>query len=249
MKTAIVTGGAKGIGLGIVKKLVSEGVYVYILDIDRTACQVVKNELYGQVGFKLVDVTVDEQVYDAFDKIKEERGSIDILICNAGIAIRKWAVDFTMADYDRLMSINQRAYYMCAKKAVEIMMTQKEKGSIVCISSANSATYHSKRSLYNMSKAAINGMVGTLGVEWARYGIRINAVAPGYVLTDLLENGIKEGVIDEKNIMSVVPIKRYISIDEVANAVWFLASEVSSGITAQVLFVDGGWSKNALPED
>ena len=91
-------------------------------------------------------------------------------------------------------------------------------------------------------------MVGTLGVEWGRYSIRINAVAPGYVYTELMASGIKEGIIDVDNIMSVIPMKRYISIEEVSSTVTFLASEEASGITGQVLCVDGGWSKDALPE-
>lgn len=248
MKTVIVTGGANGIGYGIVKKYLSCKWNVVIFDVDEGACARVMKEHNGAIDCIRVDLTKDSEVVAAFKKVKDEYGSIDAVICNAGIAIRKWAVDFSMDDYDRLMNVNLRAYYLCAKIAGEIMMAQPEKGAIVCISSANSVTFHSRRSLYNTSKAAVNGMVGTLGVEWARFGVRINAVAPGYVMTDLLAKGIEDGIIDENTIMSVVPIKRYITIEEVANVVYFLTSEESSGVTGQVLFVDGGWSKNALPE-
>lgn len=251
MKVAVITGGAKGIGFGILKKFVENNIYCYIFDMDEEASK--KAICYAPNLIKAikVDLTKDKEVEIAFQSVVREQGQINYLICNAGIAIRKWAFDFTMDDYDKLMSVNLRAYYMCSKIAAKIMSEQKSSigGTIVCISSVNSISYHSKRSLYNTSKAAINGMVGTLGVEWARFGIRINAVAPGYVLTELLQKGIDDGIIDETNIMSVIPMKRYITIDEVAKTVYFLASDDSSGITGQVLCVDGGWSKNALPEN
>lgn len=249
MKIAVITGGANGIGLGILKHFISNHVYCYIFDKDELALEKAVSLSPNLIESIKVDLTDDKDVEQAFKVVIKKHNQINYLICNAGIAIRKWAFDFTMNEYDRLMSVNLRAYYLCAKIAAKYMYEQKTRGSIVCISSVNSISYHSKRSLYNISKAAINGMVGTLGVEWARFGIRINAVAPGYVLTDLLKKGIEEGIVDEKNIMSVIPMKRYITIDEIARTVYFLASDESSGITGQVICVDGGWSKNALPEN
>ena len=250
-KVAIVTGGAKGIGLGIVKKLVQEGNTVIIADIDKKNGEDVTEQLVkdgADVLFRPIDLLMDVEVEKLFEDIVRIYGHLDILVCNAGVQIREWATDFQMEKFDYLMGINLRAYYLCARTAARYMKEQENGGSIVCISSVNSVSYHSRRSPYNISKAAINGLVGTLGVEWGRYNIRINAVAPGYVLTELMESGIREGIIDEKNIMSVIPMKRYIRIEEIGNAVWFLASEASSGITGQILCVDGGWSKNALPE-
>lgn len=249
-KIAIVTGGAKGIGKGIAQKLVEEGIETIIADIDEENGTQAALELQkkGKVWFKKVDLLKDEEVKNLFSETISKHGHLDILVCNAGVQIREWAIDFEMEKFDFLMGLNLRAYYLCAKTAAKYMKEQSQGGAIVCISSVNSISYHSKRSPYNISKAAINGLVGTLGVEWGRYNVRINAVAPGYVLTDLMKSGIKEGIIDEKNIMSVIPMKRYIKIEEVSNAVWFLCSDASSGITGQVLCVDGGWSKNALPE-
>ncbi len=249
MKIAVITGGAKGIGFGILKKFVENNIYCYIFDMDVESSKKAVSYAPDFIRPIKVDLTKDIEVEKAFETVIQEKGQINYLVCNAGIAIRKWAFDFTMDDYDKLMSVNLRAYYLCSKIAAKIMSDQKTKGSIVCISSVNSVSFHSRRSLYNISKAAINGMVGTLGVEWARFGIRINAVAPGYVLTELLQKGIDDGVIDEANIMSVIPMKRYITIEEVAKTVFFLASDESSGITGQVICVDGGWSKNALPEN
>ena len=250
-KVAIITGAAKGIGLGIAQKFVKENIKVVIADIDVDSGKEAAKKLTGKGGsacFIKVDLTKEKEIEALFEKTIEQYGRLDMLVCNAGIQIREWATDFPTDKFDYLMNVNLRAYYLCARTAAKYMKENENGGAIVCISSVNSISYHSKRSPYNISKAAINGLVGTLGVEWGRFNIRINAVAPGYVLTDLMESGIREGVINEANIMSVIPMKRYIDIEEIGNVVYFFASEASSGVTGQVLCVDGGWSKNALPE-
>ena len=117
------------------------------------------------------------------------------------------------------------------------------------ISSVNGYRYHSKRSAYNISKAAINGLTGTLAVELGRFGIRVNGVAPGYVETEVMLSGIREGILKEDVIKSVIPMKKYVLPEEVGRLVAFLASEESNGITGQTIHIDGGQSVIALPED
>ena len=251
-KIAIITGAANGIGKGIARKFADENYILYLLDKDEDKGLEVEKEFLDHnrnVIFLKVDLTNDAEVEKAFESVFLKHNRVDVLVCNAGIQIREWAIDFPMEKFDQLMNVNLRAYYLCAKLYANYMIKNNAVGAIVCISSVNSMSYHSRRSPYNISKAAINGLVGTLGVEWGRYKIRINAVAPGYVLTELMASGIKEGIIEEENIMKVIPMKRYIRIEEISNAVFFLASEQASGITGQVLCVDGGWSKNAIPEE
>ncbi len=244
---AIVTGGAKGIGKGIVGALIQKGAYVIIADIDEESAIHTVDE-YKQCEFYKVDLCCDNEVEKMFEYVADKYKKIDILVCNAGIQIRNWATEFEMDKFDAVLNLNLRAYYFCARTAARYMK-ESQKGSIICISSVNSVKYHSKRSAYNISKAAVNGLVGTLAVEWGRFGIKINAIAPGYVRTELMESGIKEGIIDEKNIMSIIPMKRYITTQEVGNVAAFLASDESNGVTGQVICVDGGWSVNALPEE
>lgn len=251
-KVAIVTGGANGIGRGIARQLAEYGVRVVIADIDCKQGEAVVREIRAakkEARFVKTDLTKDREIEALFSHVRDTENRLDILICNAGVQIREWATDFLMEEFDYLMSVNLRAYYLCARLAASYMKEQKNGGAIVCMSSVNSLSYHSKRSPYNISKAGVNGLVGTLGVEWGRYSIRINAVAPGYVQTEIMQSGIRDGNLDEKTIMSVIPMKRYITIEEVSNVVCFLASDLSSGVTGQVLCVDGGWSKNALPEN
>jgi len=249
-KVAIVTGGSRGLGKSIAAKLLGEGMTVVIADILEQELNAAVRE-FAERGLKADGFVADLGKVSDIDKLVDyaarKYGTLDVLVNNAGIQIRKPAVEFEEADWDRLIGINLKAFYFAATAAARVMIP-KGRGSIVCISSANSTEFTSKRSLYNISKAAVNGLVGTLGVEWARYGIRINAVAPGYVETDMVKQGIRDGIINLEEILTVLPIKRMIKPEEIAEAVSFLASDAASGVVGQTLFVDGGWSKNGLPE-
>ena len=249
-KVAIVTGGSRGLGKAIAAELLKKGMTVVIADILEPELTAAVKE-FSERGFMadgfVADLGKVADINKLVDYAARKYGTLDVLVNNAGIQIRKPAVEFEEADWDRLIGINLKAFYFAATAAARVMIP-KGRGSIVCISSANSTEFTSKRSLYNISKAAVNGLVGTLGVEWARYGIRINAVAPGYVETDMVKQGIRDGIINLDEILTVLPIKRMIKPEEISAAVAFLASDAASGIIGQTLFVDGGWSKNGLPE-
>ena len=252
-KNILVTGAAKGIGKGIAERFASEGANILAADILGEEAKSVARELSEKYSVKAegyqIDLTNNDEIEKMMAYMAENFGSIDILVCNAGITIHNWATDYPLEDIDKVFDLDMRAYYLCSRVAARYMKQQESKGNIVCISSVNSHVYHSKRSLYNVCKSAVNGMVGTFGVEWARYGIRVNAVAPGYVATDLVRAGVENGTIDLKRNMEVIPMKRLVEVSEIAAAVCFLASDEASAITGQTLFVDGGWSKDALPED
>ncbi len=250
-KVTIVTGGAQGIGKGIATCFAKQGAILIIADINKDTAEATAQELRSDYGVNAqpyeINLCENDEIEAMMEYVSKTYGRIDILVNNAGVQIREWATDFPVDKLDFLMDLNLRAYYLCSRTAARYMKEQKD-GRIVCISSGNSECFTSKRSPYNISKAAINGLVGTLGVEWGRFGIRINAVAPGYVMTDMVKAGIEEGNIVPENIMKVVPMKRFLEVEEIGNAVVFLASDESSGITGQTLFVDGGWNKCGLPE-
>ena len=251
-KTAIVTGGANGIGRAITIAMAKAGYHVVIADIDTQTGNALAEELSsdgGSASQYTIDITQTDKLDAMVQSVIKQYGSIDVLVNNAGIQIRNWAIDFEEELFDKLMDINLKAYYFASRTVAKYMKEQDGGGAIVCISSANSQCFTSRRSPYNISKAAVNGLVGTLAVEWGRYGIRINAVAPGYVMTDMVRQGIAEGIIDMETNFKVIPMKRLIEPSEIASGVCFLASSAASAITGQTLFIDGGWSCCGLPED
>ena len=251
-KIALITGASRGIGRGIAKAFAAQGAavaFTYLSSVEKG--QALEAELAGEgiraKGYRS-DASDFDQAQALVDEVIKDFGRIDILVNNAGIQIRKWATEFPIEEFDKVINVNMRAYYIASRCAARYMQKQGG-GSIVCISSGNSQCFTSQRSAYNISKAAVNGLVATLGVEWARFNIRINAVAPGYVMTEMIQKGINEGIIDIDNIMKVIPMKRLLMPEEIGNSVVFLASDEASGITGQTLFTDGGWSKAGLPEE
>ena len=249
-KITTVTGGTRGIGKGIAKRFLEEGATVIIIggknkeDADKAVAEL---SPLGKVEAMMVDLSDAAAAEKMVDDVVAEDGRIDSLGHNAGIQIRKWATEFPIEEFKKVIDVNMIAYYVASRAAARYMQKQGG-GSIVCISSGNSQCYTSQRSAYNISKTAVNGLVATLGVEWARFNIRINAVAPGYVMTEMIQKGINEGIIDIDNIMKVIPMKRLLQPSEIASSVCFLASDEASGITGQTLFTDGGWSKAGLPD-
>ena len=246
-KIAIVTGGAQGIGKAIVKVMAEKGATVIIADINEKEGHKAIEEI-RHTEFYQLDLCDDKAVEYLFEYVNQKYGRIDVLVNDAGIQIRNWATDFDLDQFDKLLRLNLRAYYVCARTAARYMKQQGD-GRIVNISSVNGYRYHSKRSAYNISKAAINGLTGTLAVELGRFGIRVNGVAPGYVETEVMLSGIREGILKEDVIKSVIPMKKYVLPEEVGRLVAFLASEESNGITGQTIHIDGGQSVIALPED
>lgn len=245
-KIAVVTGGAQGIGKAIVKVMSEKGAKVVIADIDEKAATETTKEICNTRFYK-IDLCNDAEVEAMFEYVNKTFGRIDVLVNDAGIQIRNWATEFDMEKFDKLLRLNLRAYYVCSRTAARYMKNQGD-GKIVNISSVNGSRYHSKRSAYNISKAGINGMTGTMAVELGRFGIRVNGVAPGYVETEVMLSGIREGILKEENIKSVIPMKKYVLPEEVGKLVAFLASDESDGITGQTIHIDGGQSVIALPE-
>ena len=248
-KIVLVTGGAKGLGKAMTTRFLQEGGTVVIADVDAEASAATVEELgtLGPIEAYQIDLRDADAIEAMVDYVAEKYGRIDIAVNNAGVQIHGWATEFPLEKFDMMLSLNLRAYYLVARAAARYMKKQGG-GSIVCISSGTSQRYPTRRSPYNITKAGINGLVGTLAVEWGRFNIRINGVAPGFVDTELFRVGVKNGIIDVDNNMLVVPMKRMLEAEEIANGVAFLASEEASGVTGQVLFIDGGWSRAGLPE-
>lgn len=249
-KLVVITGGGRGIGLAIAQKFAFEGADLAIADINMENAQAAAKQL-GEHGVRAypynLDVRSVPQIESFFEKLEQEHGVPDVLVNNAGIQIRNPSMDFLEEDWDSLMGVNLKAAFFCSKYAARSM---KEKGGcIVNISSGTSTQTTPGRAPYVISKAGINAMTAVLASEWARYNIRVNAVAPGWILTDMVQDGLRLGVINHKMLMSAIPFQRFADPSEIADTVAYLASAESSYVTGQTLFVDGGWSALGLPQE
>ena len=249
-KLAVVTGGARGIGLAIAKKLAEEGSRVVLADInyDQAAESAKRLQETGAVCYPCkLDVSNVQEIEQFFRDLDEKYGKIDILINDAGIQIRNPSINFLEKDWDRLMSINLKAVFFCSQQAA-LRMKGRE-GVIVNVSSGTSTQTTPGRAPYVISKAGVNALTAVLASEWAQEHIRVNAVAPGWIMTEMLKDGMRIGIVSDKQLMSAIPMKRYATMDEIADAVVYLASGNASYVTGQTLFVDGGWSSLGLPQD
>jgi NAD(P)-dependent dehydrogenase (short-subunit alcohol dehydrogenase family) len=249
-KVAIVTGGARGIGKAIVKRLASEGTKVVIADILVDVANDTCKE-FIELGYDTAAIKVNLREINEINKLVDftvnKYGTVDVLVNCAGIQIRKASVNFTEEDWDAINDVNLKAQFFASQAAGKIML-EKGKGSIICISSGTAIRFTSRRSPYNITKAAVNALAGSLGNEWARYGVRVNAVAPGWSATEMVKDGLKSKVISEDEILPMVPVSRFMEPSEIADTVCFLASDESTGVVGQTIYVDGGGSLRCIPE-
>ena len=181
------------------------------------------------------------------DVLYEKHGHLDILVNCAGVALPVPTFKLTEEQIDMVIEINMKAPLYCCQAIGKYMRKQGE-GSIVNISSGNSRMINVGRTPYGITKGAINLMTMQLGAEWAMYGIKVNAIAPGWIETEMVKRPLRSGILDAKKILSVSPIGRFGKVEEIASLATFLASKESDYIVGQVIFADGGWSMGIMPD-
>jgi NAD(P)-dependent dehydrogenase (short-subunit alcohol dehydrogenase family) len=241
-KVAVITGGASGIGLASAKRMRAEGATIVIGDIDPTTGKAVADELEG--AFVPVDVADMVAVDTLFDTAATKYGSVDIAFNNAGISPPEdELIENTELDaWERVQDVNLKSVYLCSKAALRHMVPQ-QKGSIINTASfvavVGSAT---SQISYTASKGGVLAMSRELGVQFARQGIRVNALCPGPVNTPLLQQLFAKDPERAARRLVHVPLGRFAEPEELAAAVAFLASDDSSFITGSTFLVDGGIS-------
>jgi NAD(P)-dependent dehydrogenase (short-subunit alcohol dehydrogenase family) len=245
-KVAVVTGGCSGIGLATVRRFVEEGARVVIGDIDDQRGEELVGQLGGEeiVRYQHVDVTSKEEVDALFAKAKDTWGSVDIAFNNAGISPPEddSILDTELEAWRLVQEVNLTSVYLCCKAALPYMLEQKS-GSIINTASFVAVMGAATSQIsYSASKGGVLSMSRELGVQFAREGVRVNALCPGPVNTPLLKELFAMDAERAARRLVHVPMGRFAEPEEMANAVLFLASDESSFITASTFLVDGGVS-------
>lgn len=239
-KTALVTGAGRGIGRGIAVALAKEGYQIAVNYNGSEAAAKETAALCEAQGVKArlyrCDVSDFAAVEEMMKAIAEEMGSLDVLVNNSGITEDGLLLRMKEEAFDRVIAVNLKGAFNCIRHAARIMMKQRH-GSIINMSSVVGIHGNIGQMNYAASKAGIIGLTKSAAKELASRGIRVNAIAPGFVETEMTQALSEEA---RKSAMSVIALKRFASVEDIANLAVFLASEKSSYITAQTIQVDGG---------
>ncbi len=243
-KVAIVTGGSRGIGKAIALAFAREGADVVVAvdrDIKGAKDVIAEVERIGRRGLVVrADVSRKGEVDEMVEKTVDEFGKIDILVNNAGIAQVIPSLEVEESEWRRVIDINLSGVFYCSQAAGKVMARQME-GNIINIASISGAAAYPMRAAYCSSKSAVIMLTKVLAIEWAKYNIRVNAIAPGYVETKLVQDLVSRGVLDVEALKRRIPMRRLAKPEEIAKVAVFLASDDSSYITGETIFVDGGW--------
>ena len=242
-KTAIVTGGARGIGQATAIAMAQAGADIAVIDILESTETESKIKQIGQKvkGYQ-VDVTNEKAVDDVVDQIKQDFGRIDILFNNAGIAYCVKSEDMTYEEWNRVIDIDLNSVFLFSRAVGRIMIADGNGGAIVNTASMSGlvVNYPQEQVAYNAAKAGVIQLTRSLACEWAKHNIRVNAVSPGYVCTDMTPATTNKAWLDTWYSMS--PTKRLGVPVEIAGAVLYLVSPVASFTTGANLVVDGGYT-------
>jgi NAD(P)-dependent dehydrogenase (short-subunit alcohol dehydrogenase family) len=245
-KVALVTGGGGGIGRATALAYAREGAKVAVVDIDERAARAVGEAVAAQGGETIslaTDVSRSEQVAAMVEQVVARFGRLDIAFNNAGIDIEHEPLaKLSEADFDKLVAVNIKGVWLCMKYEIEQMLKQGGGGAIVNTSSIGGLIGAPRQPIYGATKHAVLGMTKSAGVEYGRKGIRVNAVCPGIIRTEMTERAIAREPRRQNYIEQAHPIGRMGEPEDIANAVVFLSSEDSAFMIGHAMAVDGGFT-------
>jgi len=245
-KVTIMTGGARGLGKAMALSLAQAGSNIVVVDLDLETAQqtagAIASEGVRTLALK-VDVTNQAEVEEMVDEIVRQFGRIDVLFNNAGIAQWVNAEEMSFEDWKRIMSVNLDSVFIMSKAVGKVMIGQRQ-GSIVNTSSMSGVIVNTPQcqAAYNVSKAAVIMLTKSLAFEWAKYNIRVNTIAPGYMETEMIEQFRAEHKEKIDLWTSLTPMNRLGKPHELGGLAVYLASDASSYVTGAVCLIDGGYS-------
>ena len=245
-KVAIVTGGARGIGFAIAQRFLGEGARVVIADIDDKAGPAAAEDLgrHGQVRYVECDVGERLDVRNMITAAAEAFGDVDVLVNNAGVIHAADFLDVEEADFDRVIRVNLKGAFLCgqagARHMVERVKDGGKPGAIVNLSSVNARIVNANHAAYDVSKGGIDALTRVMAVALAPHGIRVNAIGPGSIMTEMMQSVLAEDAEMRKRVLSRTPLARIGEPAEIAAVAAFLASDQASYMTGTTVFADGG---------
>lgn len=245
-KVVFITGGGSGIGLSMARAFAANGARLALLDINPAALDAAKAQLTqehgaAEVTLHTASITDDIAVEAAVAAAQEHYGRIDILLNNAGISMNKPTLELAAGDWRRAIDINLNGVFYCAQSAARRMVAQGG-GIILNTASMYGVVAAPQRAAYCASKAAVVMLTKVMAVEWAGAGVRVNALAPGYIHTALVDELVRDGRMDLDALVKRTPAGRLGQAGEIAALALFLASDGASFINGQAIVADGGWS-------
>ncbi len=242
-KAAVVTGASSGIGLACAERLAADGAHVMLLDLNEATGQRAVEQIVTQGGkahFAKCDVGYKDAVDRAFEAVDTVLGRVDILVSNAGIGRPAEFVDLSEKDFDDVIRTNLKGMFLCGQAAARRMIAHGGGGSIVNMSSINAIVAQPGGAAYAASKGAVKQLTAVMAMSLAPHGIRVNAIGPGTIETELTLKGLLSTPESRQRVLSRTPLGRCGSTAEVASVASFLVSEDASYITGQTIYPDGG---------
>lgn len=238
-KTAIVTGGASGLGLSIVQKFTENNIDTIIIGRDLKKLQEAKKQLGDNCKIIQFDLTQLDQIPSLVSKIKEDFNTIDILVNNAGIHLKKPMVEVSDQEFQQVVLTNLTAVFSLSREVSHVMLKQRS-GNILNISSMAAQYGIPQVIAYTAAKSGIEGMTRAMAVELSPYGVKVNSIAPGFIATNMSSGAMDGDPERKRKVLSRTPMEKFGRPQDIADAAYFLISDEAQYITGTVLNVDGG---------